>query len=98
MPRKVTVPGPASQAIGPLEISRELKIRVLASIHDDLPISASKFQKFRLTDDERVFFYRVLLDEGSARHFFVFAVDDTTSPDHFILMGLGRRKHDEPSA
>ena len=83
MKRKVVIPGEVSRKIRGFQLPRELLVRLLAEIH------SRDFQpKQRSLDDDRFFWYRVSLLETGQRHLFVVLVDDSTSPDHLLLVDV----------
>jgi hypothetical protein len=64
---------------------------MLTRIHSDLPKDAPLFRANRLSVSDRMFQYQFVIPEGNAQHLFVFAVDDTTSPEHLIIEGIVHR-------
>ncbi len=85
---KVIVPKLISRAVGELGISRWLTVRLLTSIHQDLPLDAPRFRHFRVPKDQRLFNYRVILPDGEIRHLFAMAVDDTTADGYLMIVDL----------
>lgn len=76
---KAIVPQPISKAIGAFRIDREIKIRLLAAIHDDLPRHADEFRLFRSRADDRFFHYKAAIEEAGIEHTFFLEIDDSAS-------------------
>ena len=89
MNRRVLVPTPISLLIRQMGLSREMVVRLLTDMHFRLPREYLSYQRFRVADheDNQCRHRFTVYDEGT-RHLFVFRLDDTTSPDHLILLDI----------
>jgi hypothetical protein len=87
MKRKVIIPVPISQAIGALGVPRPVIVRLLTEIHTELAQDYEKFRSLRVSGG-RNFSYRLVIQDALGRHYFDLAIDDTTSSDHLLIVGL----------
>ena len=84
-----------NRAIGQLGLSRTLKVKLLASIHDQLPKVVEQFRGDRYPGDERSFLYRVDFEDLEANHHFLIKVDDTTAPGFLMVETIHYVKKDK---
>lgn len=86
--RQTLVPPEISQLIGACGLTRQAIVRVLISLHDELPQHYGRFRHLRYPDDERLFFFFVAVADDGGMHTFTFHIDDATSPAHLIVVDL----------
>ena len=86
MNRKVVVPQPISRAMR-VRIRPRLLVMLLA-VHEDVVPVTTRHRTDRAGDDDRLYRYRILIHLDSKRHLFNFAIDDSTSPEHLILVDV----------
>ena len=86
--RQLTVPPMISRQIGACSLTRTVMVRVLAGLHDELPQQYDRFKAFRNPDDTTEFFYFHGITDGDLMHTFTFRVDDSTSPEHLLVVAL----------
>jgi hypothetical protein len=82
---RAIVPAGISQAIGQCGLSRQGLIRILASVHIDLPAHSSIWRKHRDPTDSDFFLYPVGLREDGAFHMFEFQVNDVSAPGFLFI-------------
>ena len=87
MNRKIVVPKPVSTAIGSFGLPRELVNRLLSQLHNEVQRDYERFRHFRLID-ERMYRHRLLIRTDGGKHLFTFAIDDTTSPELLVIVGV----------
>ncbi len=93
MSRKIVIPKPISQYIGRLGLSRQILLKLLNHIHVDMPEHYNRFRQNRvLNNEDSQCTWRFVIKDGTIAHLFSFAIDDTTSPDHLIIVFL---RHDQ---
>lgn len=88
MKRKVVLSAPISQAIRGFGLPREVLLRLLLELHEGLSDSYESHRHRRMKDN-RKFFCRIIVPGISEEHLFAVVIDDTTSPDHFLIADIG---------
>jgi hypothetical protein len=86
--RKAVVPKPISIRIGEFPLSRTVKNRLLAAIHADSPKDFPQSRHFRLPGNDLYYRYRIAITEGERSFSFTLAIDDTTTAEHLIVVGI----------
>jgi hypothetical protein len=87
--RKATVPPVISRAIRGFALPREVMLDLLWEIHEVLPREYDP-ANVRRTNDLAGYLHRVQIkDDFGNDYFFVFVVNDSTSPDHLIIAQVG---------
>ena len=86
--RRLNVSPKSSRQIGECRLTRTAMVRVLAGLHGELPQQYHRFKAFRNPEDTTQFFYFDGIADGDLMHTFTFRVDDSTSPDHLIVVDL----------
>jgi len=82
--REVRVPATVSQRIREFGLSRPVLVSLLTHFHANLSNDYPASRRNRVRNDDRCYRYRIVIADGDARHLFLLAVDDSTSPDHLI--------------
>lgn len=85
---KVVVPAFIVRAIGAMRLSRELTVRINATLHDQIGGISADSPKLRIVDDDRHFLARIVLNEGNIAHTFPLVVDDATANGHWIVVAI----------
>lgn len=89
MKRKVIVPPEISRVIGGMGLPRGILIDLLIFVHSAMATAYEFFREKRDAKAARFCQYRkILLDENGVKHRFTFIIDDTTSPDHLLVVEL----------
>lgn len=83
MKRMVVVSGQISKKIRSFQLSRELLNRLLTTIH-----GAEMKTWSRSKQDDRFFIQSFLLTQDGKRHVFILLVDDSSSPEHYIVVDI----------
>jgi hypothetical protein len=81
----VIVRPPISRAVGQFGLSRSGLVRLLASLHTDLPTHANQVQSLRDPNDPDYCIYRYSFKDGAAWHYFEFRIDDVTAPGYLFV-------------
>ncbi len=77
-------------------LTRNAAVRVLVGLHGDLPQQYGRYKSLRNPDDPSLFFYFYGITDGDKNHTFTFHVDDSTSPDHLIVVDLEHQSRLRP--
>lgn len=85
--RRTSIPPAVSQELG-RRLGRAGILRALTELHGTLPREYGLFRRFRLSDDEHLFSYFLAIAEGSLLHTLTFDIDDSTSPDHLLVVNV----------
>ena len=90
MKRKVVVRPPISRRIRSFGLPRGILVELLIHIHAGIVRDFESSRHQRLDEDPTCFRYRIAIPEkDGGEHLFVVAVDDTTSPDHLLVVNIG---------
>ena len=84
--RRTVVPPEITRMIRDCRLTRNAAIRVLTGLHESLPQHHDSSP--RHPEDDRLCLFLDAIADGGQMHTFVFSVDDTTSPDHLIVVDL----------
>ena len=85
---KAAVPAAISRAIQAFGIGREMVVRILAAIHENVPRDYPQCRQFRIGKDEIYYRCRIVLKDDHLRHLFRMGVDDTTAEGHLIVVAI----------
>ena len=89
MKRKVVLVRVVSSGIRKMGLPRETLIDLLTQVHGVVATAYEFFRDKRDAKDARFCQYRkIFLDEYGVQHRFTFIIDDTTSPDHLLIVDL----------
>lgn len=77
-----------SRLIGQCRLTRHGLVRLLASLHGELPQHYHRYRGLRHSEDDRLFFFFDAFADGNRMHTFTFHIDDSTSPDDLIVTDL----------
>ncbi len=87
----MVVPFPVSRIIGSFGLPRQTLLDLLVHVHQEIVSKYDSIKNAR-TADVRLFIHRfVLTDAAGTGHLFVFAIDDTTSPAHLMIVQIKHR-------
>jgi len=70
------------------ELTRNGLVRVLTSLHVELPQRYGQYKGRRHPHDDRLFLFPDALADGGVMHTFTFFIDDATSAEHLIVTDL----------
>lgn len=88
MLRKMVVSPQVSRRIGTFGLPRVVLLGLLAHIHGDLAREYESTEMPR-TDDPRFISHRLIFaDSDGVKHRFSLVADDSTSPDHLIVVQI----------
>jgi hypothetical protein len=78
-----------SHAIREFNLPRETMLQLIARLHSELRSESPTLRNRRdLEEPDRMFLHRIYLADDDYRYTFEFAVDDATSPDHYLVKGV----------
>src|SRR4051812_27840482 len=85
---KIVVPAKVSRDVGAMRLGRELTGRVNTILHDHLGNLPAEAAIKRASFDERFFVTKFVATADGILHRFTLAVDDSTAPDHWIVVAI----------
>ena len=89
MKRKVLVFPPVSRAIRSFGLSREILLELMVQIHEGIARDFESSRSHRM-DDARYYQHRIVIpNDSGGEHLILLVVDDTTSPDHLMVVKIG---------
>ena len=91
--RVTKVPPEISRKIRECRLSRSGLLRLLASLHADLPQQYDLHKRRRHPEDDRLFLFPGAFADGGLMHTFEFHIDDSTSAEHLLVSGLEHDTH-----
>jgi hypothetical protein len=83
------VRSPISRAIRSFGLPRGVLLDLLMHIHEGMVRDFESSRHRRMSEDPRCYRYRIAIPDNDGEHLFVVAVDDTTSPDHLLVVNIG---------
>lgn len=84
--RRTVVPPDILRRLRDCRLTRNGLVRLFAGLHGELTERYKRYSGLRHPEDDRLFFFFDAFADQRKIHTFTFHVDDSTSPEHLIVV------------